>query len=229
MEFDAGWLKEQVESSENFKRAFIHRSFLNESGATLESNERMEFLGDSILSFIISSYLFTQRPSDAEGDLTNLRSYIVKTKSLASAAAALNLGSLLKLSKGEELSGGRDNPQILANTFESLLGAIYLEKGLETATRFVYGNLLPLFEEEIKIGPPKDSKSYLQELAQTKTKQSPKYKILGTSGPDHAKLFTVGVFLDGQMIGEGKGSSKQIAEEAAAKQGLTHLLNLSFG
>lgn len=223
MEFDASWLKEKVDSNEIFKKAFIHRSFLNEAGANLESNERLEFLGDSILSFIISSYLFKQRPSDAEGDLTNLRSYIVKTKSLASAAATLNLGSLLNLSKGEELSGGRDNPQILANTFESLLGAIFLEQGLEVATRFVYNTLLPLFEEEIKSGPPKDAKSYLQEIAQTKIKQSPKYKILGTSGPDHAKLFTVGVFLEGRLIGEGKGSSKQIAEEEAAKRGLTQL------
>lgn len=223
MEFDASWLREQVDSNETFKKAFIHRSFLNEAGLNLESNERLEFLGDSILSFIISSYLFKQRPEDAEGDLTNLRSYIVKTKSLAAAAAALNLGSLLQLSKGEELSGGRDNPQILANTFESVLGAIYLEKGLESATRFVYNNLLPLFEEEIKSGPPKDAKSFLQELAQTKTKQSPKYKILGTSGPDHAKQFSVGVYLEGKMIGEGKGSSKQIAEEQAANQGLTQL------
>lgn len=223
MEFDAGWLKEQVDSYEIFKKAFIHRSFLNEAGATLESNERLEFLGDSILSFIISSYLFKQRPSDAEGDLTNLRSYIVKTKSLATAAAALKLGSYLKLSKGEELSGGRDNPQILANTFESLLGAIFLELGLESATRFVYVTLVPLFESEIKSGPPKDAKSFLQETAQTRTKQSPKYKILGTSGPDHAKLFTVGVFLEGKMIGEGKGQSKQIAEEAAAKQALSEI------
>lgn len=223
MEFDASWLKQQLNSNKNFKKAFIHRSFLNEAGSDIESNERLEFLGDSILSFIISSYLFTQRPSDAEGDLTNLRSFIVKTKSLASAAAALDLGSFLKLSKGEELSGGRDNPQILANTFEALLGAIFLEYGLEAATRFIQQSLLPLFGHEIKSGPPKDAKSYLQEIAQTRTKQSPKYKILGTSGPDHAKQFSVGVFLGGRMIGEGKGSSKQIAEEQAAKQALNQL------
>lgn len=223
MEFDASWLKQQLNSNKNFKKAFIHRSFLNEAGSDMESNERLEFLGDSILSFIISSYLYTQRPSDAEGDLTNLRSFIVKTKSLASAAAALDLGSFLKLSKGEELSGGRDNPQILANTFEALLGAIFLEYGLEAATRFIQQSLLPLFGHEIKSGPPKDAKSYLQEIAQTRTKQSPKYKILGTSGPDHAKQFSVGVFLGGRMIGEGKGSSKQIAEEQAANQALNLL------
>ena len=223
MEFDRTWLEAQVRNNPVFQKAFIHRSFLNEAGPNLESNERLEFLGDSVLSFIISSYLFKQRLSDAEGDLTNLRSYIVKTKSLATAASALELGSYLKLSKGEELSGGRENTQILANTFEALLGAIYLEHGLEEATRFINSHLLPLFEEELKSGPPKDAKSHLQELAQTKTKQSPKYKILGTTGPDHAKQFRVGVFLENKLIGEGEGSSKQVAEEAAAAKALEQL------
>lgn len=223
MEFDANWIKEQVDSNPTFKKAFVHRSFLNEAGSDIESNERLEFLGDSILSFIISSYLFEKRPKDAEGDLTNLRSFIVKTKSLAAAALKLNLGSYLQLSKGEELSGGRDNPQILANTFESLLGAIFLEHGLEASKRFLFSNLLPLFAGEVESGPPKDAKSHLQELAQTRTKQSPRYKIIQTSGPDHAKTFKVGVYLEGKMIGEGEGSSKQLAEESAAGKALTHL------
>lgn len=223
MEFDVDWLKEKIRTNETFKRAFIHRSFLNEAGPNLESNERLEFLGDSILSFIISSYLFKIRPEDAEGDLTNLRSYIVKTKSLASASSGLQLGSFLMLSKGEEISGGRENTQILANTFEALLGAIFLEEGLEVATRFVENHLLPLFQDELESGPPKDSKSYLQEIAQTRTKQSPKYKILGTSGPDHAKIFNVGVYLEGKIVGEGSGSSKQVAEEAAATKALEQL------
>ena len=225
MEFETGWLEAVVKKSPIFQKAFIHRSFLNEAGSNMESNERLEFLGDAVLSFIISSFLFKERLSDAEGDLTNLRSYIVKTKSLAKAASDLNLGSYLKLSKGEELSGGRDNTQILANTFEALLGAIYLDFGLDSATEFINKNLIPLFAEELKSGPPKDAKSYLQELAQTKTKQSPKYKILGTTGPDHAKQFSVGVFLEGKMIGEGSGSSKQVAEEAAAAQALGQLQN----
>lgn len=223
MEFDESWLADQVKNNTTFKKAFIHRSFLNESGTNMESNERLEFLGDSVLSFIISSFLFKERLSDAEGDLTNLRSYIVKTKSLALAAVNLNLGSFLQLSKGEEISGGRDNPQILANTFEALLGAIYIEHGLDQATEFITKHLLPLFAAELKSGPPKDSKSYLQELAQNKTKQSPKYKILATFGPDHAKEFNVGVFLEGKMIGQGRGSSKQLAEEEAAKHALGQL------
>jgi len=223
MDFQSGWLETQIKSNQIFQKAFIHRSFLNEAGLDMESNERLEFLGDSVLSFIISSYLYKERTSDAEGDLTNLRSYIVKTKSLAKAAADLNLGSYLRLSKGEELSGGRDNTQILANTFEALLGAIYLELGLDNATDFINSYLLPLFKEELKSGPPKDSKSHLQELAQTKTKQSPKYKILGTTGPDHAKQFKIGVFIKDELSGEGEGPSKQSAEEQSAKAALAKL------
>lgn len=203
-----------------YQTAFTHRSFLNEAPEKLESNERLEFLGDAVLSFIISSYLYKLRPQDAEGDLTNLRSFIVKTTSLAKAATNLNLGGYLKLSTGEEQSGGRQNVQILANTFEAVLGAVYFDQGLDAAKQFVEENLLPLFTEELKHGPPKDAKSLFQELAQTKYKQSPKYKVLETSGPDHAKRFKVGVFVEGNQLGVGEGLSKQIAEEAAASQAL---------
>lgn len=208
-----------------YQTAFTHRSFLNESPTEIESNERLEFLGDAVLSFIMSSYLYTLRPQDSEGGLTNLRSYIVKTGSLAKASKKLDLGSYLKMSKGEELSGGRNNEQLLANTFEALLGAIYYDQGLEEAKKFVEENLIPLFEEEIKSGPPKDSKSLLQEISQNRFKQSPRYKVLQTTGPDHAKEFTVGVFIQGEQIGQGKGLSKQVAEEAAAAQALTRLDN----
>lgn len=203
-----------------YKTAFTHRSYLNEASETLESNERLEFLGDSVLSLIISNILYNKRPGDNEGDLTNLRSYIVKTPSLAKASLHLDLGKYLRMSKGEELSGGRSNTQLLANTYEALLGAIYLDQGIEAATEFVKKTLIPLFESEIEKGPPKDAKSQLQELSQEKTKQSPKYKILDTTGPDHAKVFTVGVFVQGNQIGSGSGLSKQIAEEAAAAEAL---------
>ena len=205
------------------EQAFVHRSYLNEVKQNLSSNERLEFLGDSILSFIISIFLFERRPSDAEGDLTNLRSYIVKTKSLAEAAQNLKLGEYLLMSKGEEMSGGRTNPQLLANTFESFLGAIFLDQGLIAAQKLVDSTLLQLLKQEIKKGPPKDAKSQLQETVQENTKQSPKYKILQTSGPDHAKLFTVGVFIQGKETGKGTGLSKQIAEEQAAQQALEKL------
>ncbi len=216
-------IREKIETNPYFKTAFTHRSFLNESPEMVESNERLEFLGDSVLSLIISSHLFSVRPQDAEGDLTNLRSYIVKTGSLAMAAQKLHLGEYLRLSKGEEMGGGRENTQLLANTYEALLGAIFMTGGIEDAKEFVFNTLLPLFQNELVSGPPKDAKSSLQEMAQTKTKQSPKYKILSTSGPDHAKEFNVGVFLQGNQIGAGKGLSKQIAEEDAAGHALKEL------
>lgn len=203
--------------------AFTHRSYLNEVRNVIESNERLEFLGDSVLSFIISSYLYSSHPKDPEGDLTNLRSYIVKTKSLADASKKLELGKYLKLSKGEELSGGRKNTQLLANTFEALLGAIFMDLGLNAATQIVHQTLLPDFRKELEIGPPKDSKSELQELAQERLKESPHYKIVSTSGPDHAKQFMVGVYIKGKETGRGVGSSKQTAEEAAASEALKRL------
>lgn len=208
---------------EILRQAFIHRSYLNEVKEELESNERFEFLGDSILSFIVSTYLFKLRVSDAEGDLTNLRSYIVKTKSLAEAAQNLHLGDYLLLSKGEETSGGRTNPQLLANTFEALIGAIFLDKGLDAAKDFTQKHLLPLFAGEILSGPPKDAKSQLQEEVQLRYKQSPFYKVLKTYGPDHAKKFLVGVMAEGKIVGQGEGGSKQEAEEEAASQALKQL------
>lgn len=206
-----------------YETAFTHRSYLNESKKVIESNERMEFLGDSVLSFIVSSFLFDKRKKDTEGDLTNLRAFIVKTDSLAKASGQLNLGEILQLSKGEELSGGRKNPQLLANTYEAFLGAIYLDLGIETATKFVSITLLPIFEEEVEKGAPKDAKSMLQEAVQSKLQTSPKYKIMGTTGPDHAKRFTVGVFVNGKQTGLGEGSNKQQAEEEAARQALLSL------
>lgn len=203
-------------------QAFLHRSYLNEVKVNSKSNERLEFLGDSILSLIISSILYQQRTEDNEGDLTNLRAYIVKTKSLAQAAENLKLGDYLKLSKGEDAGGGRQNPQLLANTYESMLGAIYLDQGFEVAKGVVERTLIPLFESEIKGGPPKDAKSELQELVQEKEKQSPHYKTLKTYGPDHAKEFLIGVYIRGKEVGRGKGNSKQEAENQAAQDALSH-------
>jgi ribonuclease III len=203
-----------------YHTAFTHRSFLNESKKEIQSNERLEFLGDSVLSFIISSFLFQKRLKDTEGDLTSLRAYIVKTDSLAKASEKLGLGKLLKLSKGEELSGGRTNHQLLANTYESLLGTIYLDLGIEEATEFIKSTLIPIFMQEVEKGAPKDSKSLLQEKVQSSRQMSPKYKILETVGPDHAKQFKVGVYISGNLVGEGIGSNKQQAEEEAAKSAL---------
>lgn len=216
-------MDEKLIQKDIYQTAFTHRSFLNEAGEKVSSNERLEFLGDSVLSFIISSKLYELRPQDTEGDLTNLRSYIVKTTSLAQASKALNLGKYLRMSKGEELSGGRKNPQILANTYEAVLGAIFLDQGLEKAKGFIDETLLPLFEQELRIGPPKDAKSLLQEISQNRFKQSPRYKVLETFGPDHAKKFRVGVSIQSNQIGEGEGFSKQVAEENAATEALNTL------
>ena len=208
---------------EILQQAFYHRSYLNEVKDDIKSNERLEFLGDAVLSICVSKYLFESRVEDAEGDLTNLRAYIVKTQSLAKAALQLNLGSYLQLSKGEELGGGRENPQLLANTFEALLGAIYIDQDLETVEKVIKISLFTLFAKELKSGPPKDAKSSLQEISQEKYKESPFYKIVGTKGPDHAKQFLVSVHLNGKEYGRGEGASKQIAEEQAAKHALERL------
>lgn len=212
-----------IKNKNYYQTAFTHRSYLNETKIITESNERMEFLGDCVLSFIISSFLFKLRPDDAEGDLTNLRAFIVKTDSLAKVAKSLDLGKYLRLSKGEEVSSGRENDQILANTYEAVLGAIFLDLGIDGATKFVHSTLIPTFAGEIEKGPPRDPKSQLQEIIQSKYQTSPKYKILSTSGPDHAKQFIVGVFLNGQEIGKGNGPSKQQAEEQSAKEALLKL------
>ncbi|OGE25515.1 ribonuclease III [Candidatus Daviesbacteria bacterium RIFCSPHIGHO2_02_FULL_39_12] len=205
------------------QQAFYHRSYLNEVRLNIESNERLEFLGDSVLSLVISRYLYVSRREDSEGELTNLRAYIVRTKSLAKAAQKLELGKYLQLSKGEEMGGGRNNPQLLANTYEALLGAVFLDQGIDKAEQVISQTLMSLFEKEIKSGPPKDAKSNLQEIVQEKFKQSPKYKILETKGPDHAKQFIVAVLIQEKEYGRGVGNSKQVAEEEAASEALEKL------
>lgn len=208
---------------ELLEQVFYHRSYLNEFKGELISNERLEFLGDSVLSLVTSETLFNLRKEDAEGDLTNLRAYIVKTKSLSEASKKLNLGKYLKLSKGEEIGGGRENPQLLANTYEALLGAIFLDQGLEAVKNVIEKTLFSLFVSELKSGPPKDAKSSLQEIVQDRFKQSPHYKIVATTGPDHAKQFQVAVYVSGKEYGKGSGASKQVAEEMSAKQALNML------
>lgn len=205
------------------EQAFIHRSYLNEVNVNMPSNERLEFLGDSILSLIISLFLFEKRIKDTEGELTNLRAYIVKTKSLAKASKNLELGQYLKLSKGEEVSGGRENPQLLANTYEALLGAVFLDQGMAAAQKMIEKTLLPSFQKEINIGPPKDAKSNLQEMAQEKFRESPYYKTLESKGPDHQRKFLIAVYIKGKEMGRGVGLSKQEAEEKAAEEALEKL------
>lgn len=200
------------------KTAFIHRSYLNEHpGEKLSHNERLEFLGDSVLGVIVSDYLYEKFPSKPEGDLTNYRSSIVNAKILSQVAKELSLGKYLFLSKGEEETGGRDRQYILANTYESLLGAIYLDQGLEVSARFVRKNLITHLKEIVDKKLYKDFKSKLQELAQEKFNITPSYKVLSEQGPDHSKIFETGVYLNKKLIGKGVGNSKQISEQEAAK------------
>lgn len=203
-----------------FEQAFIHRSFLNESKDSTESNERLEFLGDSILSFIVSRHLFTTYPSYKEGVLTNLRSLLVNTKSLAQTAKELDFGALLKLSRGEQDSKGRENDTLLANCLEAFIGALYLDQGVEAVQEFLNEVLIPKAEEFIKQQTLKDPKSLLQETIQATQQQSPFYRVLEEEGLPHAKIFTIGVFVNESLVGKGKGKSKQEAEELAAKEAL---------
>lgn len=205
------------------KSAFIHRSFLNEHPEEkLPHNERLEFLGDSVLGFVVSEHLFKEYPDHAEGDLTNFRSSLVNARSLAEAAKRLDLGKYLFLSKGEEATGGRDRQYLLANTFEALLGAIYLDSGIVPAEKLIREELLPSLTNIIDKKLYKDFKSGFQEVSQEKVGVTPVYKVLEETGPDHNRSFKVGVFLNEELVGEGEGKSKQIAEQEAAKAALAN-------
>lgn len=210
----------KLKNRELFEQAFTHRSYLNETKQKISSNERLEFLGDSVLSFIVSNYLYNKYPHYNEGILTNLRSQLVNTKSLAQIARELNFGVLLKLSKGEEDSKGRQNQSLLADSFEAYIGALFLDQGIDTVYEFLNKVLLPKADNFVKNKAFKDPKSLLQEKIQAKGKTSPQYKVIKESGPAHAKFFTVNVYAKETLLGTGEGKSKQQAEEMAAKQAL---------
>ena len=201
--------------------ALIHRSYLNESKkANLSSNERLEFLGDSVLSFLVSSQIFEKYQNFPEGKLTFIRTFLVRTETLALLAKKLDLGKFMLMSKGEETSGGRENPLLLANCFEAVLGAIYLDQGIKNTAGFIQKNLKPLI---LSISDPeklKDSKSLLQEKVQANGLLSPVYKLISSSGPDHQKTFVMGIYVNGRLLAEGTSRSKQEAEEEAAKKAL---------
>ena len=198
-------------------RALIHRSFLNETqDKKLKSNERLEFLGDAILEFIVSEWLYNQFPSYPEGMMTNLRSGLVKTESLAEICRQFKIGEYLMMSRGEQESGGQSNPTLLANTLEAFLGAFYLDQGLTTTKKFIHLHFEPLLQKLIRLGEFKDSKSLLQEKIQAQVKESPVYRSLKEKGPDHNKTFLVGIYSQKKLLATGLGKSKQEAEEKAA-------------
>lgn len=200
--------------------ALVHRSYLNESSLYPVSNERLEFLGDAVIELWTSEKIYTLFPHFSEGKLTNLRSLIVRTESLAAVSTGLDLGKYLLLSRGEEKSGGRENTALLANTFEALIGALYLDGGFSAIDKFLTRFFLPQIKKQSAKKELKDPKSLFQEKAQEYYSSTPIYKILSTTGPEHKKYFVCGVFLAQHMLAEGTGHSKQEAEEHAAKNAL---------
>ncbi len=202
------------------KNAFIHRSYLNEhKNFKGLSNERLEFLGDSVLSIVVSKHLYQELPTSPEGELTQFRAALVRTETLANLGKELELGKYLFLSKGEEDTGGRTNTSILANTFESLVGSIYLDQEIEIAEKFINKTILSNWKKLLK-NAVYDSKSKLQEVLQRLYHQSPNYSLISTWGPDHAKSFEMGVYLGSKLLGSGKGKNKQEAAQNAASDAL---------
>lgn len=207
-------------SEKLLQQVFIHRSYINETNdSSLAHNERLEFLGDAVLELVVTEHLYNTYPNP-EGELTNWRSAVVRGEVLAKVAKTLNLGELLQLSKGEEKSGGRTRTLILANTFEALIGAIHLDQGYGAAEKFINTYIISLLPEVIEKRLYVDPKSHLQELSQQKLNATPEYRVTKDEGPDHDKMFTIGVYANGKIIAEGTGPSKQKAEQAAAAEAL---------
>jgi ribonuclease-3 len=204
-------------------RALTHRSYLNENKDAIEDNERLEFLGDAVLDFIVAEWLYHHFPEKPEGDLTRLRAALVHTDQLASFAQEIDLGHALRLGRGEIQAGGRKRPTLLCDAFEALVGAIYLDKGIEAVNEF----MVPLLEDVVEVvfrnHMDEDTKSRLQEWAQGQGYSSPRYILISEEGPDHAKIFTMEVRIGNTSYGQGSGTSKQAAEKAAARKALLKL------
>ena len=203
------------------EQAFIHRSFINESARTgLEHNERLEFLGDSVLELVSTEYLYNTYPHQNEGDLTAYRSALVNAITLGEVATQLHFNDMIKLSKGEAKDVSRARSSILADAYEAFIGALYLDQGYNTAKEFITRTLLTKTEEIIRKGLYKDAKSFAQEKSQELYGVTPAYKVLSEEGPDHDKLFKVGIYFGDDKIAEGEGKSKQEAETNAARNAL---------
>ncbi len=203
------------------KQAFIHRSYINENGGTgLSHNERLEFLGDAVLELIVTDFLFKKYPTYTEGELTALRSALVNAIIISQIATKIEMNDYLLLSKGESKDNGKARQYILANTYEALVGAIYLDGGYGVADKFIAKTLLPHTEEIVAKKLWRDAKSLVQEKAQEFVSCTPQYSVLSETGPDHDKHFTVGIYFGSSLIAEGKGKSKQEAEQKAAEAAL---------
>jgi len=217
MKLDLGYI---FKNKKLLKRALTHRSFLNESKNDRHSNERLEYLGDAVLELIVSLYLYKKYPNFPEGKLTSMRSRLVQTKTLALASERLRLGKELRMSKGEKESGGEQNPSLLADTFEAVVGAIYMDTDFNNAFSFVKNNLLVPAEKFLAKNLPVDFKSKYQEIVQAEGKPTPVYKVIKSYGPDHDKRFVIALYVGKNKAAIGKGRSKQEAEQSAAQKAL---------
>jgi len=219
-------LKIKFKDIKNLKKALVHRSWVNENrNKSLENNERLEFLGDAILEYWTTRNLFHFFPKLPEGSLTNIRAALVRTENLAKKSLELGINQFLLLGKGEEQGGGRENPSLLADVFEAVLGAIFIDQGLGRAEKFLDQVFLVELKKLGERGDIKDAKTSFQEKIQEKQKTTPRYQVISESGPEHDKMFKVGVYVNKQKIATGSGHSKKEAEEAAAAQGLTRVKN----
>lgn len=206
------------------QRALTHRSYLNENhDYPLADNERLEFLGDAVLDFVVGEDLYQRFPDEDEGTLTSLRAALVCTRALADFAKQIELGTHLLLGHGEEEGGGRQRPAVLCGAFEALIGALYLDQGIESIREFIHPLFEPALELILRHDLDKDPKSVLQELSQAHLGYTPRYPTVEANGPDHDKVFTIAVTINGVTYGKGRGRSKQIAAQTAAAEALEHL------
>ena len=208
------------DNPELLQSALTHRSYMNEhKKSAKEHNERLEFLGDAVLELVVTEYLYANY-NEPEGILTNWRAALVRTESISAAGKRLGLDELMRMSRGEKHGSDRARMQILANAFEATIGAIYLDKGYKTAEKFIAEHILSTFDTILDTGSWRDPKSRLQEVAQSRDGMTPSYKVIDEVGPDHDKIFTLGVFVGGKLKGKGTGSSIQAAQQEAAKAAL---------
>jgi ribonuclease III len=215
----------KINNIDLYHEAFVHKSYLNENRKyKYKDNERLEFLGDAVLELVITNFLFHKLPKSQEGKLTSLRSALVRKENLAQISKKLDLGNLLLLSKGENASGGRDKPYLLANVMEALIGAIYLDQGFKIAEKFIVDNIVPSYSDIVKTQKYIDAKSRLQELSQDQFGHTPIYHVIKEDGPDHDKVFITGVKVGENEMGQGNGKSKQQSEQSAALNALQKLL-----
>jgi ribonuclease-3 len=204
-------------------RALTHRSYLNEHNEALEDNERLEFLGDAVLDFIVGAWLYHRYPEMPEGDLTRMRSALVHTEQLAEFAQQIGIGNAMKLGRGEAQAGGKDRPGLLCDTFEAVIGALFIDQDIEGVQKFIEPYLITAAEDILLNHKDEDPKSKLQEWAQGSGYQAPQYATKNSYGPDHSKLFEVDVYIDGKVSGSGFGQSKHVATKQAAQDALEKL------